>query len=356
MDASSSERHTVGRSADSNHIVDHESVSSLHCSLVRRSDGWWILDHRSTNGTFVNGERVAEAPLADGDRVHVGLAEFVFKDGQLHSASDNAPSASGVPASSGNPVHGTRSRRPWYIGAAAVIGLGAIGAFVLFSLGSDRSKVSSDVPPLGSEVSNDVPPPLDAADLYTPPEDMGSIVQIARNSVVSVRCGFDEGSGWPIEVDGIVYIATNEHVVSACVGGTKEPVSVVLASTTTNGTVVGASAQDDLALIRADTGLDPLPTAALPPIGAWLMVVGNPIGMDRSVTFGTVTNLSEGYLITDASINPGNSGGPVFNSQGEVVAVASAKIVEEGIDRVGIAIPLADFCREVVECSQGQWK
>ena len=86
------------------------------------------------------------------------------------------------------------------------------------------------------------------------------------------------------------------------------------------------------------------------------MVVGNPIGMDRSVTFGTLTNIVDDFLITDAAINPGNSGGPVLNSQGEVVGVASAKLVEEGIDRIGLVIPLADYCVEIIECSSNQWE
>jgi serine protease Do len=86
------------------------------------------------------------------------------------------------------------------------------------------------------------------------------------------------------------------------------------------------------------------------------MIIGNPLGLDRSVNYGSVTNAAEGFLITDAAINPGNSGGPVFNSLGEVVGVASAKLVADGIDRIGLVIPLANLCEQVLECEVGQWE
>jgi serine protease Do len=73
------------------------------------------------------------------------------------------------------------------------------------------------------------------------------------------------------------------------------------------------------------------------------MAVGSP-GADfvfgstlkGSVTTGTVTNLKDGYIITDTTINPGNSGGPLLNSAGQVVGVVTAKVVSERVDGVGI--------------------
>jgi hypothetical protein len=355
MDASKSEARTIGRAAESDQQVLGDSVSSSHCSLMRKADCWWIVDHRSTNGTFVNGRRVSEAPVSDGDRVHLGLVGFTFEDGELHRSPEPRTTGPAAPAS-GVPLAPRRDRRTTpLLGVVVILGLLVLGVVVGSNIISEES-----VPPgdevIADVVAADVVAADEVVDLYAPPVNLGVSVELARNAVVSVRCGPDEGSGWPIDLDGTVYIVTNEHVVSSCVGGASGSVSVVHGSSTSTGVVAGSSVPDDLALVGADTGLSPLPTAALPPIGAWLMVVGNPIGMDRSVTFGTVTNVSEGYLITDASINPGNSGGPVFNSRGEVVAVASAKIVAEDIDRVGIAIPLRDLCRAVVECSSGQWE
>ena len=81
------------------------------------------------------------------------------------------------------------------------------------------------------------------------------------------------------------------------------------------------------------------------------MVVGNPLGLERSVSYGTLTNSLEGLLITDAAINPGNSGGPVFDSGGRVVAVASAKISDESVDRIGILIEVEELCVAVLNCN-----
>lgn len=58
---------------------------------------------------------------------------------------------------------------------------------------------------------------------------------------------------------------------------------------------------------------------------------------------------------TDAAITLGNSGGPVFNARGEVIGVASAKLVADGIERIGLVIPLSDLCLEVLRCEEGQW-
>ena len=80
------------------------------------------------------------------------------------------------------------------------------------------------------------------------------------------------------------------------------------------------------------------------------MVVGNPLGLERSVAYGTLNNVYEGLLITDAAINPGNSGGPVFDSAGNVVGIASAKISDDGVDRVGIIIAVEELCSAVLDC------
>jgi len=80
------------------------------------------------------------------------------------------------------------------------------------------------------------------------------------------------------------------------------------------------------------------------------MVVGNPLGFERSVSYGTLNNVYEGLLITDAAINPGNSGGPVFDSAGKVVGVASAKISDNEVDRVGIVIGVEELCVAVLDC------
>jgi len=349
MAASELETRVIGRGADCDVQIAAESISLRHCQLTRKSDGWWITDEQSTNGTFVNGQRVSKALLSRGDRVRLGLVAFTFDGREL------APS---TVEEVDRPLQGTdqqpsvtQRHRMWVsLSLTAAVVFTLIGAVVyLVSASSDGSTSVAATDP-SMPVNED-----EAATLFEAPPDLGNQVQTARNLVVSVRCGPSEGSGWPIEIGGQTYISTNEHVVRGCVeNGTG--VDILADGATTDGLVASASQREDLALINVDLPSEAFPTGEPPPIGAWLMVVGNPIGMDRSVTFGTLTNIVDDFLITDAAINPGNSGGPVLNSQGEVVGVASAKLVEEGIDRIGLVIPLADYCVEIIECSSNQWE
>ena len=71
-------RQTVGRGGHNDVVVDDLSVSSTHAWIMNQQGHYVVMNTLSTNGTFVNGERVHEAPLRHGDRVRFGQAEFVF--------------------------------------------------------------------------------------------------------------------------------------------------------------------------------------------------------------------------------------------------------------------------------------
>ncbi len=153
------------------------------------------------------------------------------------------------------------------------------------------------------------------------------------------------GSGVIIDVEG--YIVTNNHVV-----GDASVVEVRLSDRTKfKGTVVGKDPDTDLALIKIEAGDKVLHAVKLGDsskvkVGQWAIAVGNPFGLDRTVTVGVISalgrenvNLSryEDFIQTDAAINPGNSGGPLFNIQGEVIGINTAIInFAQGI---GFAIP-----------------
>ncbi len=127
--------------------------------------------------------------------------------------------------------------------------------------------------------------------------------------------------------------------------------------------LIGRDERTDIALLRIDAGPAPLPWAALGDsdkvrIGEWVMAIGNPFGLDHSVTLGIVSakgrrevhpGNSQGFfdfLQTDASINPGNSGGPLFSTRGEVIGINTAiNVVGSGI---GFAIP-SNIARAVAE-------
>ncbi|MBI5410438.1 MAG: trypsin-like peptidase domain-containing protein, partial [Nitrospirae bacterium] len=154
------------------------------------------------------------------------------------------------------------------------------------------------------------------------------------------------GSGSGVIIDAQGHILTNNHVV-----GDATEVEVRLSDKTKFiAQVIGKDPDTDLAVLKVTTDRA-LPFAKLGDsggvkVGQWVLAVGNPFGLDRTVTLGVVSgigrenmNLSryENFIQTDASINPGNSGGPLFNVHGEIIGINTAIInFAQGI---GFAIP-----------------
>jgi serine protease Do len=154
------------------------------------------------------------------------------------------------------------------------------------------------------------------------------------------------GFGSGVIIDRKGFIVTNHHVV----GDAKKVEVGLYDKTTFIGEVVGKDPDTDLALVKIDAGRD-LPSATLGDssqirVGQWAMAIGDPFGLDRTVTVGVISalgrenmNLSqyEDFIQTDASINPGNSGGPLFNIRGEVIGMNTAMI--KFAKGIGFAIP-----------------
>jgi S1-C subfamily serine protease len=166
--------------------------------------------------------------------------------------------------------------------------------------------------------------------------------------------GTATGSGFVIDSEG--HILTNNHVVEGA-----ETIEVKLGESDTNYTaeVVGADPASDLALLKVDAPakeLHPLTLgdSAKMEVGDPVVAIGNPFGLDRTVTSGIVSALQRqiqapnGFSIdnviqTDAAINPGNSGGPLINAEGEVIGINSQiETGGSGSGNVGIgfAIPI----------------
>ena len=155
------------------------------------------------------------------------------------------------------------------------------------------------------------------------------------------------GSGLIIASDG--YILTNNHVIDNA-----EKVVVKLSSDDTkhSAKVIGKDPQLDIALIKIDA--QGLPTAPLGnsdrlEVGEWVVAMGNPFGLDSTVTSGIVSakerRIGQGpydaFIQTDAKINPGHSGGPLINMRGEVVGINSTFFSETGENMgIGFAIPI----------------
>src|SRR3984893_4895459 len=153
------------------------------------------------------------------------------------------------------------------------------------------------------------------------------------------------GSG--VIVDARGYILTNAHVVESAADLRVAPSDYLRFA----ATLGGRDPKTDLAIVRIEPGTSVLPVAELGDsdklrIGQWAIAIGNPFGLDRTVTVGIISATGrtkvgvatyEAFIQTDASINPGNSGGPLLNLDGRVIGINTA-ILSSG-QGIGFAIP-----------------
>jgi serine protease Do len=169
------------------------------------------------------------------------------------------------------------------------------------------------------------------------------------------------GSGVIISKDG--YILTNNHVVSSSDSSyyyqvseaTKVTVSLYGSEQEYEAKIIGTDEQTDLAIIKIEAeNLTPaeLGDSSSIKVGEFVLAIGNPLGLDTSVTSGIVSALGRNVtaddgttyhvMQTDCAINSGNSGGALVNSNGQVVGINTLKLSGTGIEGVGFAIPIND--------------
>ena len=156
-----------------------------------------------------------------------------------------------------------------------------------------------------------------------------------------------QGSGFIIDRSGI--ILTNAHVVDRA-----DKVTVILKDGRTfEGKVQGTDEVTDLAVVKINGNnlpVAPLGDSGTVQVGDWAIAVGNPLGLDNTVTLGIVSTLQRSstqvgipdkrldFIQTDAAINPGNSGGPLLNERGEVIGINTA--IRPDAMGIGFAIPV----------------
>ena len=157
--------------------------------------------------------------------------------------------------------------------------------------------------------------------------------------------GRTSGSGVIVDPKG--YILTNNHVIE----NAREITVRLSDSRKFSATLVGRDPKTDLAVLKVEAPA-PLPVAELADsdrlrVGQWAIAIGNPFGLDRTVTVGIISATArnrvgvatyENFIQTDASINPGNSGGPLLNLDGKVIGINTA-IVAAG-QGIGFSIPI----------------
>ena len=213
------------------------------------------------------------------------------------------------------------------------------------------------------------------------PSIVGIKVEYTVNSLISMfgnqgqnATATATGSGIIISDDG--YILTNNHIVSSSSEdsyyelseATKVTVTLFNDETEYDAQIVGKDEQTDLAVLKIDkTGLPKAEFADSDNIkvGEFAMAVGNPLGMQSSITCGVISAVnrkvtdSDGktftLIQTDAAINAGNSGGALVNSEGKVIGINTLKLSGTGIEGMGFAIPInstTDITSQLIQYSK----
>jgi putative serine protease PepD len=188
---------------------------------------------------------------------------------------------------------------------------------------------------------------------------IAEIYRAAAPAVVEIQAGNASGTGFVIDSQG--HIVTNEHVVSD-----NETVEIRFADDgEEQGRVVATDPSTDIALIKVDlAGHDITPvdfgTSGAVEVGDPVYAIGNPFGLERTITAGIVSALDRditapnnftinGVIQTDAPVNRGNSGGPLLDADGNVIGVVSQIQSETGGNvGIGYAVP-SDTVSKVVE-------
>lgn len=213
------------------------------------------------------------------------------------------------------------------------------------------------------------------------PSIVGIEVEYNVNSLISMfgrqtqsSTATASGSGIIISDDG--YILTNNHIVATSSSesyyevseATKLTVTLFNDETKYEAKIIGTDEQTDLAVIKIEkTGLSKAEFADSDNIkvGEFAMAVGNPLGMQSSITCGVISAVnrevvdSDGkkftLIQTDAAINSGNSGGALVNSEGKVIGINTLKLSGTGIEGMGFAIPInstTDITSQLIQYSK----
>ncbi len=208
-----------------------------------------------------------------------------------------------------------------------------------------------------NDVRGEASPPTPGRDID---RDLVAVVDQVMPAVVGVSSHFDftefggqqfeqteSASGVVISPDG--YIITNHHVIQNA-----EQIKVIMPEKGVfDAELVGSDPMTDLALIRIDESnltYAPLADSGQARVGETVLAIGNPLGLQQTVTAGIIsaverqvmipgTDYAYTFIQTDAVVNPGNSGGPLVNLEGEIVGINTAKIALPGVEGIGFSVP-----------------
>lgn len=302
-------RYRVGRLPDNDLVLRDDSVSSYHAEIREAGDVYFLSDLGSTNGTFINRNRVSLSELKAGDMVHFGLVRKYF-DGQ--SLVDDPPESPQTEEAD-LATSPSQSRSRSLLAIAALLISAAIGGFVWLSAPGESMTVD--------EISR-------------------ATVQVFISDSSGEWCY--TGSGFFALDTGLV--VTNAHVVTddecgvLSVGLVDETGDRII--TEIPATLIMKDDELDLAVLKVDSSqIDGYPRLEIadPPAkrGDEVRVFGFPGigGPTITATAGIISGIDEEtdypYYKTSADINPGNSGGPAVDAKGRVIGVATAGYRQE---------------------------
>lgn len=184
-------------------------------------------------------------------------------------------------------------------------------------------------------------------------EDFSGIIGDAIKSVVTIRTDSGQGTGFIISNEG--YIVTNAHVLADESGKLASGIKAInYEQDIISADFMGYDGTWDIALLKISGDYDilTLEDSDNVQIGEKVIAIGNPLGLQFSVSEGIVSNIHQegptgikSYIQTDAALNPGNSGGPLINKDGKVIGINNFKL--SGTEGIGFALE-SNYIKEVV--------
>jgi serine protease Do len=169
--------------------------------------------------------------------------------------------------------------------------------------------------------------------------DFSGVIEDAIQSVVTIKTDVSQGTGFIIDAEG--YVITNAHVLS----GARSVNAITSQQKQILAELIGYDLNLDLALLKIPGNYQEIELGNSDniQIGEKVIAIGNPLGLQFSVSEGIVSAVNrpgsngiEAYIQTDAALNPGNSGGPLINKQGEVIGINNFKV--GGGESLGFAL------------------
>ncbi len=332
------ETYTLGTENDNRIIISDPSrlISRHHAILKHKADGKFYICDQSTNGTYVNGVRIksnVDFPVSSTDTI--SLANSYQLD---WTKIPNAPLQKPVPPSSShpNPIHsGSSVKReknnsntiPWVVAIAVIL------IVFYFKFYVDDSKET----PIVETIKTEVTQPIQTTPIATEP-DISALYEMNKAAVFMVFTSNGtnnyQGSGFFISSSGVA--VSNYHVF-------KETYKSLATIKTMYGqyqidTVYAKSEESDYIIFKIESQGSSFPylriASYLPKVGENVFAIGNPKGLEHTLSTGIISALrgNNSIIQTSAEITNGSSGGPLFNMRGEVIGITSAGVGEANLN------------------------